>query len=160
MPKTTSKARNEQEVAEREFSNAVIFFHEAVASHLGMGIAEWKCLGILDEHGPSTATQLAKMSGFTSGAITGIVDRLERDGYARREKHPSDRRSVIVHPVHLEQFKKEKVFPIFQPLKRSMAALASRYTEPELAVINSYFKGATEVLYEQTARLKRKREES
>jgi hypothetical protein len=41
-----------------------------------------------------------------------------------------------------------------------MAALASRYTEPELAVINSYFKGATEVLHEQTARLKRKREES
>jgi DNA-binding MarR family transcriptional regulator len=42
-----------------------------------MGIAEWKCLGLLDEHGPSTATQLAKMSGFTSGATTGIVDQSE-----------------------------------------------------------------------------------
>ena len=42
----------------RELSNAVVFFHEAVASRLGMSAAEWKCLGLLDQHGPSTRAAL------------------------------------------------------------------------------------------------------
>ncbi|HEY6370392.1 MAG TPA: hypothetical protein VIX37_07415, partial [Candidatus Sulfotelmatobacter sp.] len=49
----------------RELSNAVIFFHEAIAAHLGMSTAEWKCLGLLDQHGASTASRLAELSGFT-----------------------------------------------------------------------------------------------
>jgi DNA-binding MarR family transcriptional regulator len=53
-----------------------------------------------------------ELSGFTTGAITGIVDRLERAGYVRRERHPIDRRSVIVHPVGLGKVKKQ-VIPIF-----------------------------------------------
>jgi hypothetical protein len=63
------------DVLGREFSDAVVFFHEALAAQLGMSAAEWKCLGLLDQHGPSTASRLAELSGFTTGAITGIVDR-------------------------------------------------------------------------------------
>ena len=144
---------------EREFSNAVVFFHETVASHLGMSAADWKCLGLLDQHGPSTPGRLAELSGFTTGAITGIVDRLERAGYARRERHPSDRRSVIVHPLQLKELK-ERVAPIFQSLRRSMVALASRYSESELAAVGSYLKGVTEVLRQETAKLKHVKERS
>ena len=46
-----------------------------------------------------TAGRLAELTGLTTGAITGLVDRLERRGYARREPHPTDRRSVIVQPL-------------------------------------------------------------
>jgi DNA-binding MarR family transcriptional regulator len=159
-PPAPFKAPNQQESAERELSNAVIFFHEAVASRLGMGVAEWKCLGLLGQHGALTATQLAEASGFTSGAITGIVDRLERAGRARREPNPGDRRSIIVRPLELERFQKENVFPIFTELRREMMALASRYTPAELVAINSYFKGTTEILQRQTARLRNDREKS
>ena len=99
------------------------------------------------------------LSGFTSGAITGIVDRLERAGYARREEHPSDRRSVMVCPSNLMEFKEKRVFPIFQPLQQAMAALASRYSETELDAIGSYLRGATAVLQQQTAKLKQNKGE-
>jgi DNA-binding MarR family transcriptional regulator len=137
----------------RELSNAMIFFHEAIASHLGMSAAEWKCLGLLDQHGPSTAGRLAELSGFTTGAITGIVDRLERAGYVRRDPHPHDRRSVVIKPLHLKQMQ-ERVMPIFQSLGRAMALIATHYSTPELTAIASFFREATEVLRSETAKLK------
>jgi DNA-binding MarR family transcriptional regulator len=137
----------------RELSSAVVFFHEAVASHLGMGAAEWKCLGLLQQHGPSTAGRLAELSGFTTGAITGIVDRLERAKYVRREPHPQDRRSIIVQPLHVKEVQ-ERVVPIFQSLGRAMAEVASHYSAAELGAIASFFRETTEVLRKETAKLK------
>ncbi len=139
----------------RELSDAVIFFHEAVAAHLGMSAAEWKCLGLLDRLGPSTAGRLAELSGFTTGAITGIVDRLERAGYVRREPHPKDRRSVIIQPLHVKGMQ-ERVMPIFQSLGQAMADVAGGYKPEELAAIGAFFRDTTRVLREETAKLKHK----
>jgi DNA-binding MarR family transcriptional regulator len=138
----------------RELSDAVVFFHEAVASHLGMSAAEWKCLGLLEQHGPSTAGRLAQLSGFTTGAITGIVDRLHRSGYARRTRHPTDRRSVIIQPQHLQGVQ-ECVKPIFLSLAQAMAQVASHYSASELAAIATFFGETTEVLRMETANLNR-----
>ncbi len=140
----------------RELSNAIVFFHETVASHLGMSAAEWKCLGLLDQHGPSTASRLSQLSGFTTGAITGIVDRLERAGYARREPHPKDRRSIIVHSLHVKELK-ERVEPIFRSLGRAMAELTGRYSEKELAAVARFFRDTTEVLRNETAKLNQRK---
>jgi DNA-binding MarR family transcriptional regulator len=136
----------------RELSSAVILFHEAVASRLGMSATEWKCLGLLGQHGPSTAGRLAELSGFTTGAITGIVDRLEKAGYVRRESNPRDRRSVIIHPVRSRELG-EQVAPIFASLGRAMAELTGRYSARELAVIQDYFERTIQVLRDETAKL-------
>jgi DNA-binding MarR family transcriptional regulator len=140
----------------RELSTAVVLFHEAVARRLGMNATEWKCLGLLDQHGPSTAGQLATWSGLTTGAITGIVDRLERGGYVRRTPHPRDRRSVIIHPVDHPRLKKQ-VIPIFASLGAAMGKLAGRYTPAQRAIITDYFERTIQILREQTASLKTRR---
>jgi predicted transcriptional regulator len=140
----------------RELSDAIVFFHETVASHLGMTAAEWKCLGLLREHGSTSASRLAKLSGFTTGAITGIVDRLERAGYVRREPHPTDRRSVIVQPQHMKEVQ-QRVGPIFQSLLSAMATIASHYTAAELKAIAGFFRETTTVLHAETAKLKKKK---
>lgn len=140
----------------RELSDAIVFFHEAVAAHLGMSVAEWKCLGLLREHGSSSASRLADLSGFTTGAITGIVDRLERAGYVRREPHPTDRRSVIVQPQPMKEVQ-QRVGPIFQSLLSAMATIASHYTAAELKSIASFFRETTAVLHAETAKLKKKK---
>ena len=139
----------------RELSDAIVFFHEAVASDLGISAAEWKCLGLLREHGSSSASRLAELSGFTTGAITGIVDRLESAGYVRREAHPTDRRSVIVRPQHAKQVQ-QRVGPIFQSLLNAMATIASHYTAGELEAIAGFFKETTTVLHAETAKLRTK----
>jgi DNA-binding MarR family transcriptional regulator len=153
-----AKAGPESDLLGRELSNAVIFFHEAIAAHLGMSAAEWKCLGLLDQHGPLPASRLADLSGFTTGAITGIVDRLERSGYVRRQPHPTDRRSVIVEPLHVKGLK-ERVMPIFESLGRAMAEMRSHYTHQDLATIQKFMAELTATLRQETAKLKQARQQ-
>lgn len=137
----------------RELSNAMIFFHEAVAAHLGISAAEWKCLGLLEQHGPATPGRLAELSGFTTGAITGIVNRLRKAGYVRREAHPEDRRSVIIRPTRVREVQ-ERVAPVFQSLGRAMAEVASRYSPSQLTAIATFFRQTTEALHSETAKLR------
>ena len=80
-------------------STAVVLYHEAIADRLGLSATEWKCLGLLRKSGPITAGRLAELTGLTTGAITGIVDRLERAGRARRASDPHDRRRVIIEVI-------------------------------------------------------------
>jgi len=160
MPRKTIARRNSaaglghEGLMGRELSNAVVFFHEAIASHLGMTAADWKCLGLLGQYGPSPPRRLAELSGFTTGAITGIVDRLERAGYARREAHPTDRRSVIICALQAEWIEK-RVAPIFQSLMIAMAEVSSKFTAAELSAIAEFLAEATAVLRAETAKLKR-----
>jgi DNA-binding MarR family transcriptional regulator len=136
----------------RALSTAVVLFYEAVASRLGLSAAEWRCLELLDREGPATAGRLAERSGFTTGAITGIVDRLERSGRVRREPDPRDRRSVIVRPLE-DRWLRERVAPIFESLGRAMAEEAGHYSARELDLIRDDFERTIRVLREETAKV-------
>ena len=63
---------------------------------LGINRTDARCLDILEQHGRMSAGDLAHASRLTTGAITAVIDRLERAGYARRVPDPSDRRRVLV----------------------------------------------------------------
>src|SRR5579862_3079248 len=82
----------------RQLSAATILFHQAVADRLGMNITDHKCADILARTGPITAGELARRTGLTTGAITGVIDRLEKAGFVRRVRDENDRRRVIVEP--------------------------------------------------------------
>jgi DNA-binding MarR family transcriptional regulator len=138
---------------QRDFSNAVVFFHTAVAARFGMSAAEWKCLGILEEHGKMPAGRLAQLSGLTTGAITGIMDRLERAGYARRETNPRDRRSVMVGPGEMRAIQKE-VKAIFGSLMRAMEGLSSQFTAEQQRTVEEWLERATRVLHDETRTLR------
>jgi DNA-binding MarR family transcriptional regulator len=51
-------------------------------------------LNIVESRGGLTAGELATAAGLTTGAITGVIDRLERAGYARRVRDSRDRRKI------------------------------------------------------------------
>src|SRR5436305_4719637 len=72
---------------------------DLVAQLLGVNRTDGRCLDLLEHHGRMSAGQLAAQSGLTTGAITSVIDRLERLGYARRVPDPSDRRRVMVEPT-------------------------------------------------------------
>ena len=137
---------------ERELSDAIVFFHHAVAGRLGMNPAEWKCLGILEQRGQMAAGQLAALSGFTTGAITGIVDRLEKAGLARRGLNPVDRRSVVVSLGDLSGLK-EELRLIFGSLIRAMEEVASHYTPEERRTIETWLERTRKALREETRKL-------
>jgi len=136
----------------RELSTAMVLFHEALAARLGMNATEWRCLGLLDLYGEATPGQLAEWSGLTTGAITGIMNRLEAAGYVRRAPNPDDRRSVILHPVHFAKLR-AKVAPALQSLGKKMTRLARGYSQQELRAIESFLTEMSRILREETAKV-------
>ena len=83
----------------RRYSTATVLLHHAVAQRLGLGPRDLKCLGLVVQWGLATGSQLAAVTGLTSGAVTGVVARLLRAGYVRRETDPRDKLVQIIHPV-------------------------------------------------------------
>lgn len=70
--------------------------HEAVAASLNINPTDLRCLQLIAEEPDLTPSRLAELSGLTSGAVTGVLDRLERVGFVRRDADPDDRRRVFV----------------------------------------------------------------
>jgi DNA-binding MarR family transcriptional regulator len=136
----------------RELSMAMIAFHDAVARRLGMSAAETKCLGVLARMGEATPGQLAQATGLTTGAITGVVDRLEKAGYAERAPNPKDRRSLIVRPLRQEELGRT-VGPLYRSLGEAMIALTAQYTPDQMALILGYLAQTIDVLKTQTAKV-------
>jgi DNA-binding MarR family transcriptional regulator len=136
----------------RETSAQSVLFSQAVAERVGMPATDLEALDILARNGAMTAGRLAELTGLTTGAITGLVDRLERRGYARREPHPSDRRSVIVRPL-LEQAERD-LGPVYAAMHQAMTELLSRYSDEELAVLLDFLTRAAGITSQQIARVR------
>ena len=136
----------------RDLATAVVAFHETVARRMGMTAAERKCAGILAEMGVATPRQLASATGLTTGAITGIVDRLERAGFAAREPNPADRRSILVR-ARRSQALYEMTGRIFVSLSAAMDVLDARYSEEERALILRHLADTIDVLRAEAAKL-------
>ena len=64
----------------RQMSTGAVMFHQAVADRFGLHATDHKCTDLIARHGPMSAGTLAALTGLTSGAITGVVDRLEAGG--------------------------------------------------------------------------------
>jgi DNA-binding MarR family transcriptional regulator len=71
--------------------------HEAIALRLGINPTDLRCLHLIGSQAGMTPTRLAELAGLTTGAITGVLDRLEAGGFVRREADPNDRRRLTVH---------------------------------------------------------------
>jgi DNA-binding MarR family transcriptional regulator len=139
------------ELLGRELSTAVVMFHEAVAARRGLTATENKALDLLSRRGPITSGELARQLGLTPGAVTGLVDRLARAGYARRVPDGTDRRKIFV-VADVDRLTAEMA-PAFAPLKAEMARLTSGYTPDQLTTIEHFVTRAAAILREQTIRL-------
>jgi DNA-binding MarR family transcriptional regulator len=139
--------------AMRETSAQSVLFSQAVADRVGMNPTDLESLDMLARHGPMTAGRLAELTGLTTGAITGLVDRLERRGYARREPHPTDRRSVMVQPLF--ESAQRDLGPAYVMMGQAMNELMSRYSDQDLATILDFMTRAGTITAEQVARLRR-----
>jgi DNA-binding MarR family transcriptional regulator len=129
----------------REMSTETIMFHQAVADILGLHVTDHKCLDFIYRFGAMPAGRLAELTGLTTGAITGIIDRLEEAGYVRRTNDPKDRRRTIVEPTRNKKLEK-KIEVLFIPLRDRMHKLLSSYSDNELA----FLLDATTEMLEQT----------
>ena len=136
-----------------------LFFHSTVAERLNLNATDHKCLDMIWRcHETSqggecmTPGQLARETKLTTGAVTGVLDRLEQAGYVSREHDPEDRRRIIVRPV--PERIKANVWPLFNWLQAQFMDLCSQYSEPELRRMIEFSRRQQLLLQEATAHLR------
>lgn len=135
----------------RDFIAAVVIFHEEVGRMLGVSPTDRKCLDLLSR-GPATAGDLMRFTGLTSGAVTGIIDRLVDAGYAQRTPDASDRRRILVSRARNSRLD-EVMASVFGPLGSDMASVTGRYSPGQLATIADFLARTREVLVANTQRV-------
>jgi DNA-binding MarR family transcriptional regulator len=137
-------------LALRRSSAAGVLHGQAIARRVGINSTDLECLDLILMSGPSTAGEIARHTGLTSGAVTGLIDRLERLGLVERTADPADRRKVRV------RVREDKIAPIaalYAPLEKAMQALLASYSREELKLLIDFAERSGEFLLARVAEL-------
>lgn len=137
------KERSFSEIS-RAYSDASILMHEAIARSAGLSGTDHKYLGLLIQAEQMTAGEIAKQTGLTTGSVTALIDRFEKQALVRREADPNDRRKVLVIPYTKRIL--ELLQPIFADLQERTMELADTFSVGEMEAIKRYFTSATEIM--------------
>jgi DNA-binding MarR family transcriptional regulator len=117
----------------RASSTVTVLMHAAVAERLGLNPSDHKCADLmLSLSEPCTPGRLAELTGLSTGAITGVIDRLERAGFLVREHDRKDRRRVILRLTHARG---PEMQALFAPLAQGVEAICETFKLAELAVV-------------------------
>ncbi len=156
------EAKRREEVAARlqilgqEFSTENALFHQAAAASYGLSITDMKTLSALLLEGPMTAGQVAKRLSLTTGAVTSVIDRLERQDLVRRLPDAHDRRKVI---VAVNQERLDNTNNVYRSIGEAFDRLHATYTVEQLEFLAQYHQAAIELTRHEIADLASRKEE-
>jgi DNA-binding MarR family transcriptional regulator len=149
--KARAALMQELENALRRGSAQGAIFGQTVANTIGISGSDLECLDFLNLEGRVTAGRLAEVTGLTTGAITGVVDRLEKAGMVRRERDPDDRRKVFIATIP------ENVAGVgrfYEHMQRGMVKLWETYSDAELRLLVGFATRGYETMLAATEELK------
>jgi DNA-binding MarR family transcriptional regulator len=136
----------------RELAASLDALTNAASPHAGLNRTDMRALDIINMQQGLTAGQLAARLKLTTGAITGVLDRLERAGHARRTHDQEDRRRVVVQPT-AEAKRFGSV--VFRQLGDELDDLLLRYPEPERELIDEFLRSVTTLVSRRADELSR-----
>ena len=119
-------------LALRRSSAAGVLHGQAIARRVGVNSSDLECLDLILMSGPSTAGDIARHTGLTSGAVTGLIDRLERLGLVERAADAADRRKVL---VRVREDRIGAIAALYTPLEKAMQALLAGYSKEEFTTL-------------------------
>jgi DNA-binding MarR family transcriptional regulator len=127
-------------------------FADAAHETLGLNRTDVRCLDIIErEGGRLMAGELAELSGLMGAAVTGILDRLEAKGYARRVRDDSDRRRVF---VELTQLMHERSGEIWGPMAVEGQKMVANLSTAELELLRDWFRAGRELNEREVERVR------
>lgn len=154
----SNKIKNSQiqnfRTVSRQYSDTSILMHEAIARKAGLSGTDHKYLGLLIQKGEMTAGELSKFTGLTTGAVTGLIDRLEKKKLVKRQFDKTDRRKIIIVPNIQNTMK--LLGPIFTELQNKTTNLLSSFSPNEIQIIEKYFLSAIDIMNEVTNNINKK----
>jgi DNA-binding MarR family transcriptional regulator len=120
----------------RQAIASAILFNQKVADDVGINLRDLQVLHLLQLHGPSTPRDLARWACITTGGMTVVLDRLEKDGYVKRQANPADRRSCIVHLI-LESLR--ELEGVYKSKGELLSGVIERYKDRDLRLLIEFF---------------------
>jgi DNA-binding MarR family transcriptional regulator len=148
----------DREAIVEEFSTAIRAYQtsndnwdQAMSDHYGINRTDARCIDLIDQAGGMTAGELARAAGLTTGAVTAVIDRLERAGLARRVRDENDRRRVRIEATPKVW---EMVEPLMGPYLRDAGAILDDYSDEEIARFAEFLRRVVEVQGEHLERVR------
>ena len=137
--------------AVRAYQTAVDNFYQAMADHIGLNRTDARCADLIDQAGGMTAGELARAAGLTTGAVTAVVDRLEKAGIAQRVPDPSDRRRVRIEATPKLWEDSE---PLLGPLLAESQPIVDDLTDSEITRFTEFMNRVIELQARHTERVR------
>jgi DNA-binding MarR family transcriptional regulator len=138
----------------RRMGSMATLLNHAVADAIGLHQTDHECLDLLDWTGPISAGEIGEHLGLSSGAVTGLLDRLEAGGWVRRERDAADRRRVV---VHASAERGADLWPLYQPLAEAINAFRDDLPARDLRVVVEFLEFANATMAASTARVREAR---
>lgn len=138
----------------QQYAYTSIQMHESIGRKAGLSGTDHKYLGFLIQKGQMTAGELSTLTGLTTGAVTGLIDRFEKKKLVKRQFDKDDRRKIIIVP------NTEKIMSLFEPVYRDFQdntdKLFETFATEELKTLERYFLNALEIMNEKILKVNKK----
>ena len=139
-------------LAMRAFDASLDLLDHAVAAAFGIGRTDLRAMEVISRSGPRTAGELATELALTTGAVTALIDRMEKADYFKRSRSTTDRRQVV---IELTSHAKRREASVFGPLAKESAKMIGRFTGEERIIIAEFLRLAKQVSDEARSRIER-----
>ena len=134
----------------RDASLQVALLNHQVGARLKMRDVDFDCLNLLNQHGPLGPGALAKLAGLHPATMTGVLDRLERAGWATRDRDPDDRRAVVVRAA---PERGREIYEMYAGMNGAMDEICADYTVEQLEIIEEFLRRTVGAGRDSTAKL-------
>lgn len=140
--------------AGRNYARIAGLFRELVAKEMGLPSTHLVVIDYLLEKGEATPGELAKITGMTTGAMTGVIERLEKHGNVTSERHTKDRRKVVIRPTD----KKASLYNHFYyPVVQDIHRIHGTYSVKEIEACANHFEAVAEAFQDAIERMNGKK---
>jgi DNA-binding MarR family transcriptional regulator len=137
----------------RDLGAELARLNQSVGSRLDLRISDLDCLDLITRYGPISPTALARRASLHPATLTGILDRLERDGWIARDRDPADRRGVLLRAQRGRGAEVLRLFLVDSGMNAAVDEICADYTGAELEVVAEFLRRTADAGREAAARL-------
>jgi DNA-binding MarR family transcriptional regulator len=118
-------------------------FDDLAAIYARLNRTDTRVLDLVDRAGRMTAGEIATAARLSSGAVTALIDRLEKEELVRRVSDPSDRRRVLVEVTDKVE---ERMRPVFGPLAEDGYRNLKQWSDQDIETVLRFLRTNREFL--------------